>query len=198
MSIHRVYQRFLRRRRLGFAYDMAKEIAQYIPMGTNVVDIGCGNGFIAYHLGAMVRVPVMATDIVQAVAAPIDYRPFTGSRLPFPDHSFDVALFCYVLHHAPNAETLLAEARRVLRPQGRIIVYEDTPKSWIDRLLCWRHERQWLSRAGRCSFRADTGWRAVFARLGFTLLFGRSLSRFRDLSYPVSRSLYVLSADGRA
>lgn len=196
MFSNRLYERHLRRRRVGFAYDMAKEIALYTPPSARVLDIGCGSGFIAYHLGAMLHVPVQGVDIAPATLAPIVYQPFTGKELPFPDGSFDVALFCYVLHHAQDAPALLAEARRVLRPGGRVVVYEDTPRSWIDRFLCWRHERQWLARAGRCTFRRDDGWRALFAKLGFRVLKGRVLSRFRDFGYPVSRSFYVLSLEG--
>ncbi len=192
MPFNRLRMRFLRRRRVGRAYDMAKEIIQYLPRRAQVLDVGCGSGYIAHHLGALLGSAVQGTDIAPTAEAPIAYRPFEGRTLPFGNATFDVVLFCYVLHHARDAAALLEDARRVLRPGGRVIIYEDTPRSWLDRLLCWRHERQWLIRAGRCTFRPDEGWRLLFARIGFRLLWQRPLSRFRDLGYPVSRSLYLL------
>ena len=42
-----------RRRKVGRAYDMALEIARAIPCGSEVLDVGCGNGFIAHHLSAL-------------------------------------------------------------------------------------------------------------------------------------------------
>ena len=62
----------------------------------------------------------------------------------------------------------------------------------IDRLLCWRHDRKWRDRTGRCTFRRDDEWRGLFARLGLRLVFGRRLSRLRDLGHPVARGFYVL------
>lgn len=177
------------------AYDMAKEIAGYVARDTRVLDVGCGSGYIAHHLSALLGTPVLGTDVGEGAEAPISYRRFDGSALPFGDEAFDVVLFCYVLHHARDAQVLLAEARRVLAPSGRLVIYEDTPRSLLDRLLCHRHERNWLSRTGPCTFRRDSAWRELFSATGLSLLAARSLSRLRDLTYPVARSLYVLSPD---
>ena len=192
MSIKRVWNRYVSRRRVALAYDMAREIARYTRQGARVLDIGCGSGFIAYHLGAMLHGPVQGTDVGPTTLAPIPYSRFSGRQLPFSDQTFDVVLFCYVLHHAQDAEVLLAEARRVLSPSGRVVIYEDTPRALLDRFFCWRHERQWVNRTGLCTFRPDAQWKQLFSTLGFRLLSSRALSRFRDLLHPVSRSFYVL------
>jgi len=63
MSIKRVWNRYVSRRRVALAYDMAREIARYTRQGARVLDIGCGSGFIAYHLGAMLHGPVQGTDV---------------------------------------------------------------------------------------------------------------------------------------
>lgn len=193
MGLVRAYLRYRRRRRVAMAYDMAREIARYVPGTRRVLDVGCGSGYIAHHLSAMLGAPVTGTDVGAQVEASIPYQPFDGRALPFADGAFDVVLFCYVLHHAGDAGALLAEARRVLQPDGRLIIYEDTPRSAIDRLLCFRHERQWLRRTGPCTFRRDGAWRELFHSLGFLIRVARSLSRLRDPAYPVARSLYVLS-----
>jgi len=192
-GLMRAYLRHRRRRRVAMAYDMAKEIARYVPGARRVLDVGCGSGYIAHHLSAMLGAAVTGTDVAPQVEAPITYQAFDGRALPFPDASFDVVLFCYVLHHAGDAGALLVEARRVLKPEGLLVIYEDTPRSAIDRLLCLRHERQWRQRTGPCTFRRDNAWRELFAKLGLFVRSARSLSRLRDPTYPVARSLYVLS-----
>jgi SAM-dependent methyltransferase len=43
------------------------------------------------------------------------------TRLPFPDRSFEVVVCLNHLHHAPDVESLLAEAVRVLQPGGVLV-----------------------------------------------------------------------------
>jgi ubiquinone/menaquinone biosynthesis C-methylase UbiE len=181
-----------RRERVGRGYEMAKEIAAHVARGSRLLDVGCGSGFIAHHLSALLGRAAEGIDVEPAAEAPIAYRRFDGKALPYDDASVDAVLFAYVLHHAQDQIVLLREARRVLAHGGRIVIYEDTPRAWIDRWLCWRHDRKWRPRTGPCTFRRDAGWRALFAELGLRVVHARALSRWRDPGYPVARSLYVL------
>src|SRR5882762_925654 len=52
-GIRRRWSRERRRRKVGRAYDMALEVARVIPHGSRVLDVGCGNGYIAHHLSAL-------------------------------------------------------------------------------------------------------------------------------------------------
>jgi ubiquinone/menaquinone biosynthesis C-methylase UbiE len=54
---------------------------------------------------------------------------FDGERLPFPDQALDVAFAACVFHHIPHElhVSLLREIRRVLRPAGRMFVFEHNP-----------------------------------------------------------------------
>src|SRR5256884_9709623 len=58
-GIKRRVARERRRRKVGRAYDMALEIARTIPRGSEALDVGCGNGFIAHHLSAMLGTGVV-------------------------------------------------------------------------------------------------------------------------------------------
>src|SRR2546422_6730563 len=114
-GLKRRWARERRRRKVGRAYDMALEIARFIPQGSEVLDVGCGNGFIAHHLSAMLGARVVGIDVREKTEAEIDYHPYDGVRFPIKDKSFDAVLLCYVLHHAQDVSIVLSEVRRVAR-----------------------------------------------------------------------------------
>ena len=191
-SARRRSQRERRRRLVGRAYDMALEVARVVPPRARVLDVGCGNGFIAHHLTALLGATVVGVDLAERPRAPIDYRRYDGVRLPALDRSFDAVLLCYVLHHAQDLRVMLCEVRRVLRAGGLVVVYEDIPCCWLDRLVCWTHDLRWRGRTGRCRFHLAPAWRRLFAAYGFEVIMERPLSRWRNLAHPVCRRLYVL------
>jgi ubiquinone/menaquinone biosynthesis C-methylase UbiE len=187
-----------RRRKIGRAYDMALEISGVLPRNIDLLDVGCGNGFIAHHLTGLLNANVTGIDVSETTSAQIKYLMFDGLHFPLPANSFDALLLCYVLHHAASMDQLLAEIRRVLREGGLAIIYEDMPRSWWDRSVCWTHDRQWRSRSGPCTFHCDEEWQDVFKQSGFEVLTQRPLSRWRNLAHPVARHFYVLKVDRAA
>ena len=52
----------------------------------------------------------------------IELLEMDGAHLTFPDHTFDAVFFLYVLSVAPNTESLLQEAWRVLKPGGVAVI----------------------------------------------------------------------------
>jgi SAM-dependent methyltransferase len=195
-GLKRRWAREQRRRKVGRAYDMALEIARFIPRGSEVLDVGCGNGFIAHHLSAMLGTSVMGIDVGAATEAAIEYRRFNGIHFPVADDSIDAVLLCYVLHHAQNVHAVLGEARRVLRGGGRVIIYEDIPATWWDRGVCGIHNRQWKNRTGPCTFRNEVEWNSLFESCGFKAV-SRPLSRARNLAHPTRRQFFMLSRNNR-
>lgn len=191
-GLARRLKRERRRRKVGRAYDMAREIARVVPRGSEVLDVGCGNGFIAHHLSVMLGANVLGIDVTEATEALIDYQHFDGEHFPVCDNSVDAVLLCYVLHHAQNIQAVFSEVRRVLRAGGRAVIYEDIPASWWDRAVCSIHNRQWRDRTGPCTFRSESEWRRLFTVSGFEVINERPLARSRNLSHPVSRWFYCL------
>ena len=47
-----------------------------------------------------------------------------AAALPYPDEHFDTVVFCYALCTIPDDRTAVAEAVRVLRPGGRLLLIE--------------------------------------------------------------------------
>ena len=102
--------------------------------GKRVVDVGCGDGHLTRHMaqyGAHVTgIECNPRQLAKAHAAAqvADERIVegVGQALPLPDGSADLVVFFNSLHHIPPAEMgrALAEAVRVLRPDGRLYVAE--------------------------------------------------------------------------
>src|SRR6185503_1662604 len=51
------------------AYEMALEVARVLPPRADVLDVGCGNGFIAHHLQSMLGKTVVGLDVGTNTAA---------------------------------------------------------------------------------------------------------------------------------
>lgn len=99
--------------------------------GERWLDLGCGTGRLALslsQLGAVV-VGVDASEAMlaearakQEVAGAITWLRAELEALPLPTGAFDGALLNLVLEFVDEPERVLAEAGRVVRPGGRIVV----------------------------------------------------------------------------
>lgn len=120
---------------------------RFVPhlRGESVLDLGCGTGHLGAVLSGEYQKSVTLLDIEpragqlgqRLVAIPcaralanrygLDYYLYDGNVIPLNDHSIDVVLLAFVLHHAQKPEMLLNEAFRVARKQ--VIILEDIPES---------------------------------------------------------------------
>lgn len=98
-----------------------------LPAHSLVLDLGCGEGHVGAALAARGH-RVVLTDAVdfheQSLGLP--FACYDGRRLPFGDATFDAVVLYFVLHHAADAERVLAEAIRVGQ---RVIVVESVYRS---------------------------------------------------------------------
>jgi phosphatidylethanolamine/phosphatidyl-N-methylethanolamine N-methyltransferase len=98
--------------------------------GERLLIIGCGTGADLPFVPAGVE--VLAVDLTPAMirqamahARPgIEFRVMDGMALDLPDASFDAAVLHMVLEVIPDPARCLAEAARVLRPGGRLAVFD--------------------------------------------------------------------------
>ena len=102
------------------------------PAGSTVLEVGCGIGIITQLIAAQ-------PGVAQAVG--VDPSPYLveqarrrapsqrfevadGRCLPFADQTMDGVVFCTTLCHVPGPERALAEALRVLKHGGSLLVYD--------------------------------------------------------------------------
>jgi SAM-dependent methyltransferase len=103
--------------------------------GERVLDVACGTGIVSRQVAPMVGVegsvtglditPAMldvACSIPQSEGVAIEWREGNALSLPFSDRSFDLVLCQQGLQFFPDRVKALSEMRRVLVPQGRVLV----------------------------------------------------------------------------
>lgn len=103
----------------------------YLIPGDKVLDLGCGNGrmFEFFQDKNIDYVGIDSSEKLIELAKKrypgVRFELADALNLPFLDNSFDKVYSFAVLHHIPSEELrlrFLEEARRVLRPGGKIIL----------------------------------------------------------------------------
>jgi ArsR family transcriptional regulator len=101
-----------------------------------VADLGCGTGrtseMLAPHVAEVIAIDASAEMLDTArtrLAAFTNARVEAGAleALPLDDESVDAACLTLVLHHVSDPGVVLAEAARVLKPGGRLVVTDMLP-----------------------------------------------------------------------
>jgi SAM-dependent methyltransferase len=85
--------------------------------------VTCGNWFGAASGFGSSGTQVVRSRSGDAQTFTFDHFNVETERFPYPDDSFDVALFCEILEHLPNDPIhTLCELHRVLRPGGTLVL----------------------------------------------------------------------------
>lgn len=100
-----------------------------------IADLGAGEGTVSQLLARRAK-HVIAVDNSEKMVEygsnlargnaveNLEYRLGDLESLPIADGEVDVALFSQSLHHAQHPATALAEAHRILKPGGRVLVLD--------------------------------------------------------------------------
>jgi ubiquinone/menaquinone biosynthesis C-methylase UbiE len=157
--------------------DLARLVeAARLTGSERVLDIGCGAGHTAIALapGAAHVTAVDVTPEMLAVASDlgarkgltnITFERQDATHLPYPDARFDVVSSRVAAHHYHDVAAFVAEAVRVLKPGGRLLVSDsiapedpalDTFCNAFELLRDPSHVRNWRV----------SEWQALFASAG--------------------------------
>ncbi|MEU6248864.1 methyltransferase domain-containing protein [Glycomyces sp. NPDC047010] len=92
--------------------------------GAVLVDLGCGAGLLAPHVDGYVHVGVDLSRESLALAAGHGVLAVRGdvAAVPLPDACADVVVAGEILEHVPDLAAVVAEACRLLKPGGLLVV----------------------------------------------------------------------------
>jgi SAM-dependent methyltransferase len=133
-----------------FTLPVAAHLVRFadIRPGEAVLDVGTGTGIVALtaaRAGARVTALDLTPELLvqardnAAIARCEDivWTEGDAEQLPYPDASFDVVLSQFGHMFAPRPALVVAEMRRVLKPQGRIAFATWPPEHMIGRMFAF-------------------------------------------------------------
>lgn len=174
--------------------------------GDHVLDAGCGLGGTIASLDerfknlSLVGLNIDPRQVARAseTVRPrgdnrISFQVGDACRMPFADASFDKVLAVECIFHFPSRERFFAEARRVLRPGGRLTLCDFVPAPWIvppltfaKRFLSWHIEAATGPVDIRCTL---DRYRALARASGFSVACVDDITRGTLPTYPILRRL---------
>ena len=129
----------------------ARALGHLLP-AFDVADIGCGEGYLTLEAARWARTVVgidRSAEVLQRARALAERRRVSNvawkkgdlAKLPLADASVDVALLSQSLHHADDVPRAIAEAARILRPGGRLLILDlrQHDQAWVRKRFGDRH-----------------------------------------------------------
>jgi ubiquinone/menaquinone biosynthesis C-methylase UbiE len=119
--------------------------------GPRLADVGGGTGNYALALKQEGWEPVVVDRspemLTRAAAKGLETVRADAQSLPFDDESFDAVTMISMLHHVEDRGAALAEARRILRSGGRLVLMgftaDDAESLWV--LAYFPSSRPWMA-----------------------------------------------------
>ena len=128
-----------------------RDVTRHFSPGDRILDVGCGTAWLADCFEDYVGLD--SSPEMVAAARELGREAIladSGEALPFEDARFDGVVLKDLLEHVEDPVTVVREARRVLKPGGRVFASSPDAQRWV-----WD----------------DYTHRRPFTRKGFRLLF---------------------------
>lgn len=121
---------------------IAADVAALAHDDARILEVGCGPGHLSIRLARGYGLDVTGLDLDQAMIerARINARRADhgdhpqpsfvvgdAASLPFPDGTFDLVVSTLSMHHWADPAAALIEIGRVLRPDGRALIWDFRP-----------------------------------------------------------------------
>jgi 2-polyprenyl-3-methyl-5-hydroxy-6-metoxy-1,4-benzoquinol methylase len=120
--------------------DAFAATAMFLPApraGSSLLDVGCGGGdFIATMRELGWKVAGVETDpiaVARAQSRQLDVHQGQLEGAGFDDMSVDAITVAHVVEHVHDPRRLLRECRRILKPNGTLVITTPNSASWAHR-----------------------------------------------------------------
>jgi SAM-dependent methyltransferase len=132
------------------------DVTRHFPATAQLLDIGCGTGWLAQHFSSYTGVDGSPDAVARARALGRNViERDVDEPLPFDDGAFDGVVMKDLLEHVANPVAVVAEVHRVLRPGGLLFASSPDAQRWV-----WddyTHRRPFTRKSFRLLF-ADQGF----------------------------------------
>jgi len=112
----------------------------------SILDLGCGNGNVLEKIKLKSDADLYGLDLSEnmielakeKLGTRVELKVGDAEQLPYDDNQFDVIICNASFHHYPNPDQVLREIRRVLKPNGTLVLGDPTaPFEWYLKFLNW-------------------------------------------------------------
>ena len=176
---------------------LSRVLARLIPQKGKVLDIGCGDGWLAKLIvDRRSDIAINGIDVLVRERTHIPVKRFDGKVIPYENASFDVVMFVDVLHHLDNPIILLREAVRVARKS--LVIKDHTLNGFLAgptlRFMDWVSNAPHGVALPYNYWREET-WREAISTLGLTISAWKKKLRLypRPADWIFGRSLHFVA-----
>lgn len=156
-----------------------------IPFQAKVLDLGCGEGRHIHNLHNKFNILAYALDLDfnSALKTKAGFTMFFNKtdkggkwlvssgrceKLPFADQCLDLIICSEVLEHVPNYHQALLEMKRILKPQGQLVI---TVPRFLPEKICWKLSSEYSHEpGGHIRIFKVNPLRLEIERLGFKMI----------------------------
>ena len=143
-----------------------------------LLDVATGTGFTALAFAPLVA-QVVGLDVSEGMLSRaraqaagfqnVAFEQGAAEELPFPDANFDLVTCRVAAHHFLSVERFLAEAHRVLRPGGRLLVTDSSVPDDPPEAGVWQNRVEALRDPSHIRNYSPSEWRSFIEHAGFRL-----------------------------
>jgi ubiquinone/menaquinone biosynthesis C-methylase UbiE len=121
---------------------LLEQVRVWLPAGGPVLDLGSGTGHLAARLERELGLEVVTADVVDMHVTGRPPVLLAGGPLPFAANSCTASLLLFMLAYPADPAQVLAEAARVTRRGGPVILVQSISAGRLGRL--WHRAREFL------------------------------------------------------
>lgn len=159
-----------------------KLIMEALPVkpAMKILDLGTGSGYLSFPIAeAYPDAEVTGLDIVEKTLQMnreqaekeglenLRFVAYDGIEFPFADHTFDMVITRYALHHFPMIEKTFSEIGRVLSETGILFLSDPAPND--DDTERFVDAYMQMKKDGHIKFYTRQEWEALAGKIGLKL-----------------------------